>query len=180
MPYELADRLVIGIASSALFDLADSEAVFAREGEEAYRNYQETHLDEPLAPGVAFPFIQRLLSLNDLAGTDDRLVEVIVLSRNDPDTGLRVMRSIAKYELGITRAIFMQGRSPYHFMPALNMSLFLSANEQDVRNAVAQGRPAGQVLASAFTEDNSDELRIAFDFDGVLADDESAGDDRAS
>lgn len=173
MPYELADRLVIGIASSALFDLADSEAVFAGEGEEAYRSYQEAHLDEPLAPGVAFPFIQRLLSLNDLAGTDDRVVEVIVLSRNDPDTGLRVMRSIASHGLGITRAIFMQGRSPYHFMPALNMSLFLSANEQDVRNAVAQGRPAGQVLASAFTDDSSDELRVAFDFDGVLADDES-------
>jgi 5'-nucleotidase len=96
-----------------------------------------------------------------------------VLSRNDPDTGLRVMRSIANHGLGITRAIFMQGRSPYQFMPALNMSLFLSANEGDVRNAVAQGRPAGQVLASAFTDDSSDELRIAFDFDGVLADDES-------
>lgn len=164
---------MIGIASSALFDLADSEAVFAREGEEAYRSYQEAHLDEPLVTGVAFPFIERLLSLNDLASPNDRLVEVIVLSRNDPDTGLRVMRSIASYKLGITRAIFMQGRSPYHFMPALNMSLFLSANERDVRNAVSQGRPAGQVLASAFTDDSSDELRIAFDFDGVLADDES-------
>jgi 5'-nucleotidase len=130
-------------------------------------------LGDPLIPGFAFPFIQRLLSLNDLASTDDPLVEVIVMSRNDPYTGLRVMRSIAYHKLGITRAIFAQGWSPYVFMPVLNMSLFLSANEDDVRNAIAQGHPAGQVLASAYTNDDSDELRIAFDFDGVLADDES-------
>lgn len=173
MSYDLADRLVVGIASSALFDLAESDAVFHDEGEESYRRYQEDHLDQHLMPGVAFPFIQRLLSLNDLASGDDPLVEVIVMSRNDPDTGLRVMRSIAHYELGITRAIFTQGRSPYLFMPVLNMSLFLSANGEDVGNAIAQGHPAGQVLASAYTADDSDELRIAFDFDGVLADDES-------
>jgi 5'-nucleotidase len=173
VPYEIADRLVIGIASSALFALADADAVFVRDGEDAYRRYQEKHLDDPLAPGAAFPFIQRLLSLNDLGAADDPLVEVIVLSRNDPDTGLRVMRSIAHHGLGISRAIFTQGRSPYRYMPALNMSLFLSANEQDVRKAVAQGRPAGQVLDSAYTDDDTDELRIAFDFDGVLADDES-------
>ena len=173
MPYDLAGRLVIGIASSALFDLAESDTVFRDEGEESYRSYQEAHVDEPLAPGVAFPFIQRLLSLNDIACADDPLVEVIVMSRNDPDTGLRVMRSIAHHELGITRAIFTQGRSPYLFMSVLNMSLFLSANEDDVRAAIAQGYPAGQVLASAYRDDNSDELRIAFDFDGVLADDAS-------
>ena len=173
MPYEVADRLVIGIASSALFNLADADAIFVRCGEEAYRRHQEVHLDEAFAPGVAFPFIQRLLSLNDLASADDPLIEVIILSRNDPDTGLRVMRSVAQYGLDITRAIFMQGQSPYQFMPALGMSLFLSANEDDVRKAVRQGMPAGQVLDSAYTDDDSDELRIAFDFDGVLADDES-------
>ena len=164
---------MIGIASSALFDLAVSDTVFREEGEESYRRYQEAHLNESLAPGVAFPFIQRLLSLNNIASADDPLVEVIVMSRNDPDTGLRVMRSIAHHKLEITRAIFTQGRSPYLFMPVLNMSLFLSANEDDVRAAIAQGYPAGRALTSAYTDDNSDELRIAFDFDGVLADDES-------
>lgn len=173
MPYELQHRLVIGIASSALFDLKESDAVFRRDGEEAYRRYQEAHLDERLEPGVAFPFIRRLLSLNDLA-PDDPLVEVIVLSRNDPDTGLRVMRSVAAHGLPITRAIFMQGSSPYRFMPALNMSLFLSENDQDVREAVAAGLPAGRVLTSSFEDDPNDhDLRIAFDFDGVLADDAS-------
>ena len=173
MSYNLADRLVIGIASSALFDLAESGAVFRDEGEESYRRYQEEHVDAPFTPGVAFPFIQRLLSLNDIASVDDPLVEVIVMSRNDPDTGLRVMRSVAYHKLGISRAIFTQGRSPYLYIPVLNMSLFLSANEDDVRNAIAQNYPAGQVLASAYTDDNSKELRIAFDFDGVLADDKS-------
>ncbi|MGW6521726.1 5'-nucleotidase [Streptomyces sp. NPDC054962] len=171
--YELANRLVIGIASSALFDLAQADTVFREQGEEVYRAYQEEHLDDTLATGVAFPFIRRLLSLNDLS-PEDPLVEVIVLSRNDPDTGLRVMRSIQSHGLKISRAIFMQGRSPYHFMPALNMSLFLSANETDVREAVALGLPAGRVLGPAAADDTDDQdLRIAFDFDGVLADDAS-------
>ncbi|MFF4316927.1 5'-nucleotidase [Streptomyces sp. NPDC001507] len=173
-PYELANRLVIGIASSALFDLAEADAVFREQGEESYRAYQEEHLEDTLSTGVAFPFIRRLLSLNDLSSPDDPLVEVIVLSRNDPDTGLRVMRSIEAHGLAISRAIFMQGRSPYRFIPALNMSLFLSANETDVREAVALGLPAGRVLGPAAADDTGDQdLRIAFDFDGVLADDSS-------
>lgn len=174
MAYELKHRLVVGIASSALFDLRESDAVFQREGEQAYREYQEKHLDVDLDPGLAFPFVRRLLSLNDLGPDNDPPVEVIVLSRNDPDTGLRVMRSIERHELHITRAVFMQGRSPYKFMPAFNMSLFLSANERDVREAVAAGLAAGWVVPSAAVDDPNDhDLRIAFDFDGVLADDSS-------
>ena len=173
VPYDLQNRLVIGIASSALFDLQESDEVFKTEGEDAYRRYQEEHLDDTLHPGIAFPFIRRLLALNDLSEARD-LVEVIILSRNDPDTGLRVMRSVQHHGLSISRAIFMQGRSPYKFMPALNMSLFLSANDSDVRDAVGLGLPAGRVLESTFVDDPDDlSLRIAFDFDGVLADDTS-------
>lgn len=173
MSYDLNDRLVIGIASSALFDLAESDAVFRQEGEASYRRFQEEHLDDPLAAGVAFPFIRRLLSLNDLAPPGDPLVEVLVLSRNDPDTGLRVMRSIAHHGLGVTRSIFTEGKAPYIYMPALNMSLFLSANGDDVRRAIALGLPAGQVLDSEYTDDGTDQVRVGFDFDGVLASDES-------
>jgi 5'-nucleotidase len=174
MSHELMGRLVIGIASSALFDLAESNAIFEEKGEAAYRKYQEEHLEDTLEPGVAFQFIKRLLSLNDLAEEGDSLIEVIVLSRNDPDTGLRVMRSIQAHELQITRAVFMQGRSPYRFMPAFSMCLFLSANDRDAREAVKLGLPAGRVLsAPAADEDPSDDLRIAFDFDGVLATDKS-------
>lgn len=173
-PYELDGRLVVGIASSALFDLTESDEVFRTQGESAYRRYQEEHLHDTLQPGVAYPFIMRLLSLNDLAtSAADPLVEVIVLSRNDPDTGLRVMKSIEAHGLPITRAVFMQGRSPHRFMPAFNMSLFLSASAEAVREAVDAGLPAGQVLPSPAVDDDSMDLRIAFDFDGVLTGDES-------
>ena len=95
------------------------------------------------------------------------------MSRNDPFTGLRVMSSAKHHGLAISRAIFMQGRSPYRFMPALHMSLFLSADEADVREAVSRGLPAGRVLDGSALTDDDDDLRIAFDFDGVLADDQS-------
>lgn len=173
MPYDLASRLVVGLASSALFDLGESDQVFRESGEEVYRQYQREHRGHLLPPGVAFPFIKRLLSLNGLRPADP-LVEVILLSKNDPDTGLRVMDSIAAHGLGITRAVFLQGRSPHRFIDALDISLFLSADEADVRAANAAGHAAGQVLASDFVDQDSDEeLRIAFDFDGVLADDQS-------
>ena len=172
----LERALVVGVASSALFDLDASDAVFRRDGEQKYREYQRDHLGYALAPGVAFPFIRRLLALNDLSG-DERLVEVVVLSRNDPETGLRVMRSVEHHGLDITRAIFMQGRSPYRFMEPLRMSLFLSANEADVREAIRMGFAAGRVVGRAaddgraVDDDGGTDLRIAFDFDGVLADD---------
>lgn len=172
MPYELGHRLVIGIASSALFDLTDSDAYFRAHGEEAYRTYQAGRIDETLGPGVAFGFIRKLLGLNDLR-PDDPLVEVIVLSRNDPSTGLRVMRSIEAHGLAISRAIFTQGESPYEYIGALSMSLFLSGQEQSVRDAMAAGFPAGLVLASADSGRDDDTVRVALDFDGVIASDES-------
>ncbi|WP_295550453.1 5'-nucleotidase [uncultured Pseudacidovorax sp.] len=176
MAYDLQNRLVIGVASSAMFDLRESDAVFRAQGEEPYRKFQQENLDKPLSKGMAFSFIRRLLSLNDLS-TDpakDPLVEVVLLSKNDPDTGLRVMKSIEHHGLGITRAIFMQGRAPYEYIPALNIALFLSGNAEDVTAAIAASYPAGQVLDSAVVDDEGDTgLRIAFDFDGVLADDES-------
>ena len=176
MSYDLANRLVIGVASSAMFDLTESDAVFRRDGEEHYRKFQETNLGNPLPKGIAFSFIKRLLSLNDLSSdpTADPLVEVVLLSKNDPDTGLRVMKTIAHYGIPMTRAIFTQGRAPYEFIPALNISLFLSGDAADVASAIEANFPAGQVLKSPIVDDDSDGgLRIAFDFDGVLADDES-------
>ncbi|WP_336708588.1 5'-nucleotidase [Oerskovia sp. USHLN155] len=199
-PYDLDHRLVVGVSSSALFDLSDSQRVFDEQGIDAYRAYQDEHLDRTLRPGVAFEFVQRLLSLNDLSpSAQDPLVEVFVLSKNDPTTGLRVMSSVAAHGLPISRSIFTQGLAPYAYIPALNISLFLSGDARDVRTATLLGHPAGQVLGSAAVghlaaagptaerapgvplaaagaqpapEDAADaELRVAFDFDGVLADD---------
>lgn len=174
MAVDLDSMLVVGVASSALFDLSESDEVFRTQGEDAYRKYQDSKVDETLEPGVAFEFVRRLLSLNDIK-PDVPLVEVIVLSRNDPFTGLRVMRSIAAHNLPISRSIFNQGASPYRYVEALNMSLFLSANEQDVREANDDGLPAGRVLGARGPTrvEIDDSLRIAFDFDGVIADDES-------
>ncbi|MBA6244838.1 MULTISPECIES: 5'-nucleotidase [Psychrobacter] len=172
MAYDLTGRLVIGLSSSALFDLDESDKVFKEQGEQAYRDYQRENQDIPLITGVAYPFIRRLLKLNEIS--DEPLVEVILLSRNDPDTGLRVMNSIEHYELSITRAVFLQGQSAYKYIPAFDIELFLSANEGDVKQAVDAGFPAGQILHGNISDDIEDmQLRIAFDFDGVLIDDEA-------
>lgn len=171
MPYAIENKLVIAIASSALFDLSESDKVFREEGEEAYRKFQESNLDVTLTKGVAFPFIRRFLSLNQ-AFPEQQPVEVVLLSRNSPETGMRVFRSIKKYGLNITRAAFFSGKSPYEYIPAFNASLFLSANPQDVNNAIRAGYPAGKVIDTRITDDETDSiLRIAFDFDGVIADD---------
>ena len=173
MAYELKDRLVIGLASSALFNLDESDKVFHKLGEDAYRKYQRKHQDDVLDKGVAYPFIKRLLSLNEI-DPDNPLVEVVLLSKNDPDTGLRVMNSIEHYGLNMTRALFLQGGEPHKYIKALDVSLFLSAHENDVKEAIRTGCSAGQVLDSNINDDEEDkELRIAFDFDGVIADDAS-------
>ena len=172
MAYDLTERLVIGLSSSALFDLDEADKVFKKHGEQEYRKYQRENQDIPLVTGVAYPFIRRLLKLNELSDTP--LVEVILLSRNDPDTGLRVMNSIEHYDLSITRAVFLQGQSAYKYIPAFDIELFLSANEGDVKQAVDAGFPAGQILHGNIYDDIEDmQLRIAFDFDGVLIDDEA-------
>lgn len=173
MAYPIEHKLVIGVASSALFDLSESHQVYLDSGAEAYRKYQETHSDSVLARGVAFPFIRRFLNINR-RHPDEAPVEVVLFSRNSPETGLRVMHSIAHYGLDISRAAFMTGKSPYPYLPAFNASLFLSANEGDVRSALACNYPAGLVLPSRTEDDEDDEeLRVAFDFDGVIADDEA-------
>lgn len=173
MAYPIHRKLVIAVASSALFDLSDSHTIFETQGEEEYRKYQKLKIDDTLPKGVAFPFIKRFLNINN-AYPEAMPVEVVLLSRNDPDTGQRVFNSINKYDLDISRAGFLSGKSPYKYIPAFNVSLFLTANERDVRDAVEAGFPAGTVLPSEFQDnENDNELRVAFDFDGVIADDEA-------
>ncbi len=173
MAFEIENKLVIGIASSALFDLSQSHQVYLDSGPEEYRHYQERHLDTILGRGVAFPFIKRFLNINKCF-PDEPPVEVVLFSRNSPETGMRVMRSIAHYGLDISRAAFMTGKSPYSYLPAFNTALFLSANAEDVQSAIAANFAAGLVLPSKIADDDDDvELRIAFDFDGVIADDEA-------
>ncbi|MFO7869646.1 MAG: 5'-nucleotidase [Bacteroidales bacterium] len=171
MPFPIEKKLVIAIASSALFDLSESDTIFRTKGIRAYKKYQEEHIDNTLPQGVAFPFIRRLLHFNTIF-TEEQPVEVILMSRNSPETGMRVFRSIQHYGLPITRAAFFSGNSPFKYLPAYNVSLFLSAHNEDVRNAIQTGYGAGRVINSTITDIEKDsQLRLAFDFDGVLADD---------
>jgi 5'-nucleotidase len=172
MPFPIENKLVIAVASSALFDLTESDAVFQRDRDE-YRKYQRENQARVLERGVAFPFIRRFLNLNrTMVGVQP--VEVVLLSKNDPDTGLRVFKSIQHYGLDISRAAFTGGKSPFSYIPAFNVSLFLSADQCDVKEAINAGYAAGTVLKTVFNDDENDnELRIAFDFDGVIADDKA-------
>lgn len=171
--FHIDQKLVIGISSSALFDLSESDRVYREKGVDEYRKYQEQNIDVPFKIGVAFPFIRRFLDINKVFNMECP-VEVVLLSRNTPETGLRAFRSIMHYQLGITRAAFVAGRSPHPYIPAFNASLFLSANEEDIKEAINENHPAGVVLPSKVFDDDSDnELRIAFDFDGIIADDEA-------
>jgi 5'-nucleotidase len=173
MAYPIDRKLVIGVASSALFDLSESHQIYENKGVDDYRIHQEKNIDIPFSKGVAFPFIRRFLNINK-AFSKQSPVEVVLLSRNSTETGLRVFRSISHYGLDITRAAFMTGRSPHEYLPAFNASLFLSSNEEDVQKAIDANYPAGVVLPSKVYDDELDtELRVAFDFDGVIADDES-------
>ncbi|WP_314314568.1 5'-nucleotidase [Hoylesella marshii] len=176
MAYPIDKKLVIAVASSALFDLTESDSIFKQRGEDKYREYQKKNIDNPFNRGVAFPFIKRLLTLNR-SFPEERPIEVVLMSKNSPETGDRVFRSISHYQLDITRACFTSGKSNFQYLPAFNASLFLSANLKDVQDALDNECAAGRVLESRHFMPNDDEkdteLRIAFDFDGVLASDES-------
>ncbi len=171
--YPIDQKLVIAVSSSALFDLSESDKVFREQGHKAYKDFQEAHLEDVLGKGVAFPFIRRFLSLNERF-PELKPVEVVLLSRNSTTTGRRVFRSIQHYGLDITRAAFLTGSSPFPYIPAFNASLFLSQNQSDVLAAIEVNYPAGMVMPSKVNDELDDtELRIAFDFDGVIADDEA-------
>jgi 5'-nucleotidase len=174
MPASFEGKLVVAISSRALFDLEESNRVFEQDGVEAYYEYQLEREDEVLGPGIAFALVKKLLALNVLPPERPR-VEVILLSRNTADTGLRIMHSIAHYRLDITRAAFTGGESTYPYVPAFDAHLFLSANGDDVRKALDAGHAAAQILPSNIGQNvaRTTELRIAFDGDAVLFSDEA-------
>ena len=172
MAYPIDKKLVVAVSSRALFNLDESHNIYVEKGIDEYKKHQEENIDTPLAKGVAFPFIKRLLNINKVFPSK-LPVEVVILSKNSSETGLRVFRSIKHYGLDISRAAFMGGETPYKYIPAFNASLFLSTNIDDVKMANKNGYPAGLVLPAMIQDDDNQELNVAFDFDGVIADDES-------
>jgi 5'-nucleotidase len=170
----LIGKLVIAISSRALFNLDESNEIFDTKGEKAYTDFQINHEDEVLAKGVAYPLIEKLLKLKD-PKSEESLVEIVLISKNDPNTGLRVFNSIEKYNLNITRAAFTRGRTPYKYLKAFKADLFLSANADDVKIALKNGFASATIFPGVYTpeDEDSDEIRIAFDGDAVIFSDEA-------
>jgi 5'-nucleotidase len=171
------DTLTVAISSRALFDLEDSHALFEREGIAAYSAFQRAHEDDLLAPGIAFPLVRKLLALNAGApiGSDAQpvpRVEVILLSRNSSDTGLRIFNAIQHHGLDIRRATFTSGAPTWPYIRPFGADLFLSANPESVRRALENGVAAATILPAKAIPHRSDQLRIAFDGDAVIFGDE--------
>lgn len=172
MPVTLDDKLVIAISSRALFDLEESHRVFIEQGTEAYCRYQIDHENDVLAPGVALPLVKKLLALSAHAPARAR-VEVVLISRNSADTGLRVFNSARHYGLDITRAAFASGESPFRYIQPFGAHLFLSADPEDVRKALEAGFAAATILPGKVAVRDDTQLRIAFDGDAVLFSDDA-------
>jgi 5'-nucleotidase len=171
MTASLSGKLVVAISSRALFDFEAENRVFEQRDDRAYMKLQRKLLDEPAKPGVAYPLVKKLLAFNS---DSVQRVEVVVLSRNDPVSGLRVFKSAEHAELPIARGVFTRGRPPYHYLRPLAANLFLSAYEQDVRSALEAGFPAARVYpVTSLAWRHPDEVRIAFDGDAVLFADEA-------
>jgi 5'-nucleotidase len=167
MPTTLDGRLVVAISSRALFDLEEENRIFESRDDRAFRQLQLQRLAVPARPGVAFSLVNKLLAFN---GGGSPRVEVVILSRNDPVSGMRVFRSAQHYGLGIERGVFTRGQSPWRYLQPLAANLFLSTNEADVRSALAAGVPAARVYpdSARASAAHPDEVRIAFDGDAVL------------
>jgi 5'-nucleotidase len=172
MPASLAGQLVVAISSRALFDFEEENRVFEAEDDGAYMQLQYQRLDRPARPGVAFSLVNKLLAFNHGGAP---LVEVVILSRNDPVSGLRVFRSARHYGLPVQRGVFTRGQSPWRYLGPLAANLFLSTNEADVRSALGAGVPAARVYpeSARASAAHPDEVRIAFDGDAVLFSDEA-------
>ena len=172
MPLDLSKVLVVGISSRALFDLEEENTIFDEEGLEAYSDYQLRHEDDALGRGTAFPLVQALLKLNE--GHKEPIVEVVVMSRNSPETGLRIFNSLDRYGLQMTRAALTGGERLARYMDAFKVDLFLSKDEPDVQEAVNAGVAAARVYdPPPGFEPDTETVRIAFDYDGVLVSEES-------
>ena len=172
MATTLQGQLVVAISSRALFDFESENEVFEQGDDRAYMDLQLSKLDEPAKPGVAFSLVKKLLAFN----TDNvKRVEVVILSRNDPVSGMRVFRSAQHYGLDILRGSFTRGQSPWRYLKPLHANLFLSTHLSDVRAALDAGVPAAQVypLSTHASTEHPNEVRIAFDGDAVLFSDEA-------
>lgn len=172
MAVTLDDKLVVAISSRALFNLEEENRLFESGDPDGYMRLQYERLDVPAQPGIAYSLVQKLLRFND---DGVQRVEVVILSRNDPVSGMRIFRSSTAAGIKLQRGVFTQGRAPFGYLRALRAHLFLSANAEDVREALHAGFPAARVLVESVKASDAfpNEVRIAFDGDAVLFSDEA-------
>ncbi len=181
MPTTLDGQLVVAISSRALFDFEEENQHFEANDDRAYMRLQLERLDDAAKPGVAFSLVNKLLAFNrptplePATAVPAQRVEVVILSRNDPVSGMRVFRSAQHYGLPVQRGVFTRGESPWRYLRPLNAHLFLSTNEADVRSALNAGVPAARVYphSARASSAHPGEVRIAFDGDAVLFSDEA-------
>ena len=175
-PATVADKLVVAISSRALFDLEEENQLFDSGQPADYKRLQLERLDVPARPGVAFSLVKKLLAFNSPDHPEHQRVQVVVLSRNDPISGMRVFRSAQAHGLAsVQRGVFTQGAAPFRYLRPLGAHLFLSANAADVNEALAMGFPAARVATQSAQASvtHPNEVRIAFDGDAVLFSDEA-------
>ena len=168
-------KLIIGISSRALFDLDFSHEIYIKKGLKSYQDYQIENEDKTLKPGQAFNLVKKILNINDLYNGKER-VEVILLSRNTSDTGLRIRNSIEDHNLNISRAAFCGGESPHRYVRDFGVHLFLSSSIEDVKLAIKSNVAAATIMSRSLDrmkKNDSDILKIAFDGDAVIFSDES-------
>ena len=172
MTATLDDKLVVAISSRALFNLEEENRLFESGDPDGYMRLQYERLDVPAQPGIAYSLVQKLLRFND---DGVQRVEVVILSRNDPVSGMRIFRSSTAAGIKLQRGVFTQGRAPFGYLRPLRAHLFLSANAEDVREALHAGFPAARVLVESVKASDAfpNEVRIAFDGDAVLFSDEA-------
>ena len=172
MAATLDDKLVVAISSRALFNLEEENQLFESGDPDGYMRLQYERLDVPAQPGIAYSLVQKLLRFND---DGVQRVEVVILSRKDPVSGMRIFRSSTAAGIKLQRGVFTQGRAPFGYLRPLRAHLFLSVNAQDVREALHAGFPAARVLVESVKASDAfpNEVRIAFDGDAVLFSDEA-------
>lgn len=170
MPYDISNKLKVAVTTRALFKLESENRLYEEKGRDEYEKYQISKENEILSKGAAFSLVKSLLYINTLEETKDQ-VEVIIVTRNNATTGLRIFNSIEKYGLPITRGCFSGGSSLTPYLEALNVDLFLTANETDAQSAIDAGIPAAVLLTNNIPDydmNNDNKIRIAFDGDAVI------------
>lgn len=172
MAYPIHEKLVVAVSASALFDTSTAQKIYDEQGLDQYIQWLDTHKSDVFPRGSAFPFVQKLLRINE--ALEKKPIEVVLLTRNPLDADAIIHNSLLFYKLPISRLAYSSGEFVYPYLPAFNACLFLSCNAEHIKEAIKAGMAAGAILPSTYSEtDEDDDLKLAFDFDGVLGDDAS-------